>query len=136
MLANSLTIYRHPPELLEFIAKLVGKKIAVINSAVFHAGFLVGGKFFDYRVITQQSDPDLFTWRERFFTLCQRHAVQPATACIQFGLTPPGVVAISLNTSDPSRIVDNVNAVETSISQDFWYDAKKAGLVSADYPYV
>ncbi|MGD2035445.1 MAG: aldo/keto reductase, partial [Bacteroidales bacterium] len=38
MFANSLTIMNHPPELLEFMEKLSGKGIAIINSAVFHGG--------------------------------------------------------------------------------------------------
>lgn len=136
MLANSLTIYRHPPELLEFVAKLNRKNIAIINSAVFHAGFLVGGKFFDYRVVTPNENPELFVWRERFLNLCQKHMVKPATVCVQFGLTVPGVLAVSLNTSDPARIADNVMAVEATIPDEFWYDSKQAGLIAADYPYV
>lgn len=136
MLANSLTIYRHPQELLDFVSHLVSKGTAVINSAVFHAGFLVGGKFFDYRVITRDAEPELFAWREKFLSLCQKHDINPAVACIQFGLTPPGVVAISLNTSDPARVQDNVTAVQAEIPAEFWQEAKQLGLISRDYPYV
>lgn len=136
MLANSLTIYHHPSELLEFVARLVAKGIAVINSAVFHAGFLVGGKFFDYRVVTPASDAQLFAWREKFFALCNKHEIKPAVACIQFSLTTPGVVAISLNTSDPARVADNVAAVEATVLPEFWYDAKSEGLINVDYLYV
>src|SRR5580765_2919192 len=49
MLACSFTILQHPPELLDFIADLNTRGVFIINSAVFHAGFLTGGKFFDYR---------------------------------------------------------------------------------------
>jgi D-threo-aldose 1-dehydrogenase len=136
MLANSLTIYRHPPELLDFVRHLVGKETAVINSAVFHAGFLVGGKYFDYRVIKPEAEPELFAWREKFLSLCRKHDINPAVACIQFGLTPPGVVAISLNTSDPARVKDNVAAVQAEISGEFWQEAKQLGLISRDYAYA
>jgi D-threo-aldose 1-dehydrogenase len=136
MFANSLTIYRHPPELLDFVSHLVGKATAVINSAVFHAGFLVGGKFFDYRVITPDAEPELFSWREKFLSLCKKHGINPAVACIQFGLTPPGVVAISLNTSDPARVKDNVAAVQAELPDEFWAEAKRLGLISRDYPYA
>ncbi len=47
MLACSLTVHHHPPELIAFIAELHRRGIAVINSAVFHAGFLTGGDHFD-----------------------------------------------------------------------------------------
>jgi D-threo-aldose 1-dehydrogenase len=136
MLANSLTIYRHPPELIEFVARLVAKNIAIINSAVFHAGFLVGGRFFDYRIISQDTNPELFEWRRKFLALCAKYNLPPAIACIQFALTPPGVVAISLNTSDPKRIGYNVAAVETTVPQEFWHEAKQLCLIASDYPYL
>lgn len=136
MLANSLTIYRHPPDLLEFVARLVAKKVAIINSAVFHAGFLVGGRFFDYQIINQETDPELFDWRSKFLTLCTQYNLPPAIACVQFALTPPGVVAVSLNTSDPTRIGYNVAAVEATVPQEFWHAAKQLGLITSDYPYL
>lgn len=51
MLANSFTIMRHPPELVEYLESLAKRNVAFINSALTHGGFLVGGKFFDYREI-------------------------------------------------------------------------------------
>lgn len=51
MIANSLTLKTHPNELIEFIHELDIKNINVINSAVFHSGFLVGGDYFDYKFI-------------------------------------------------------------------------------------
>jgi D-threo-aldose 1-dehydrogenase len=40
MLACSLTVMSHPPELLSFIRELERRGIRIINSAVFHSGFL------------------------------------------------------------------------------------------------
>jgi D-threo-aldose 1-dehydrogenase len=136
MLANSLTILRHPPELVQWVSELAGRGVAVINSAVFHAGFLTGGQYFDYRLPSPESDRDLFAWREMFHSLCRRHDVSPMHACVQFALSPPGVVAIALNTSRPGRIVENVAAVEATVPQAFWADAKKARLIAPDYPHV
>lgn len=138
MFANSLTIYRHPADLLQFIARLTEKKIGVINSAVFNAGFLIGGKYFDYRIpsVDNQADREVIVWRDEFLDLCKRQDVLPATACIQFGLSPPGVAAIALNTSEPERVEQNVAAVEASIGSEFWEEAKQLGLVAADYSYV
>ena len=134
MLANSLTILRHPQELLEYVEDVASREILIINSAVFHAGFLVGGKYFDYRLVNPKEHSDLFKWRERFHSLCTSHHIEPAAACIQFGLKPAGVVAVSLNTSDPARVKYNVRAVETPIVEDFWYDAKSEGLISEYFP--
>lgn len=138
MFANSMTIYRHPKELLEFMVGLHGKGVGIINSAVFHAGFLTGGRFFDYRPIMPDSDENkaIFGWREDFFSLCKKHDVVPANACVQFALTPPGVVSISLNTSNPLRVKDNVESVECRIPGEFWKDMISNRLIDNDYPYL
>lgn len=131
MLANSLTIYRHPPELLEFVSSLAARGIGVINSAVFHAGFLVGGRFFDYRPASPENPADgpLFAWREKFLNLCHRHDVEPDVACVQFALAPPGVVAVAMNTSDPAKIQRNAAAVQAVVPDAFWDEAKAQGII-------
>jgi D-threo-aldose 1-dehydrogenase len=138
MLAISLTIMQHPPDILDFIAGLENRGISVINSAVFHAGFLTGGNFFDYRKPDPSipSDRVLFDWRDKFFSICRKHAVTPAEACVSFGLTPPSVISISLNTSKPERIRDNVNLVRAMIPEACWNEMKSTGLIDPDYPFV
>ena len=138
MLANSLTIYRHPQELLDFIDELHRNNIWIINSAVFHAGFLTGGEYFDYREIDSKNKKDkpLFEWRNIFFDLCQRYNVSPAVACVQFGMSHPAVQSTALNTSKPERIKENVAMVSVEISEVFWRDLKNEGLISENYPYV
>jgi len=138
MFANSMTIYRHPKDLLYFMEKIQGKGTAIINSAVFHAGFLTGGEFFDYVRIKPDSDENRlkFQWRDRFFSVCKKHNVVPANACVRFALTPPGVISVSLNTSVPERIKKNVESVECEIPRDFWKEMVEKGLIDRDYPYL
>jgi D-threo-aldose 1-dehydrogenase len=138
MFACSLTIMRHPPELLSFMANLESKGIAIINSAVFNAGFLTGGSYFDYRLVDpdDEADRELFQWRDGFFALCEQFDVLPAEACVQFGMSVPGVVSIALNTSKPDRVQQNVAAVQAKIPVEFWAAMKADGLVAEDYPCV
>ena len=51
-------------------------------------------------------------------------------------MTPPGVISISLNTSNPKRIKDNVKSVIADIPVAFYQEMKEKGLISKDYPYV
>ncbi|NJO91777.1 MAG: aldo/keto reductase, partial [Chloroflexia bacterium] len=133
MLANSYTIMNHPPELLKFIEALNKKHIKIINSAVFHGGFLTGSSYFDYKPVNIESHPSLFHWREEFNTICKKHDIKPSDACISFGMSGPGVIAISLNTSNPERIKDNVNSVLTKLPREFYIDMVNAGLISNNY---
>ncbi len=138
MLAVSFTIMSHPPDILDFIEELTARGIGIINSAVFHAGFLTGGRFYDYRLVNRENEDDrsLFEYRDKFYHICNTYGIKPAEACVAFGMTPPGIISIALNTSDPKRISQNVNSVQKEIPDDFWKAMKDAGLISRNYPYV
>lgn len=138
MLANSLTICSHPADLLEFLTKLAARGVGVINSAVFNAGFLIGGRFFDYHEVSRDNPAHrpLFAWRERFLAVCREQDVAPAIACVQFAMSPPGVAAVAMNTSKPAHVADNAAAVATKIPAEFWRAAKAAQIIRHDYPYV
>ena len=136
MFACSLTVYTHPKELLDLMAQLKEKNVAMINSAVFNAGFLTGGEFFDYRKPDPDKEAELFQWRDKFFAICKKYDVKPAIACVRFGLSVPGVVAVALNTSKPSRIKDNVETVVVQVPEGLWSEMKEQGLISESYPYL
>ncbi|MEO1618246.1 MAG: aldo/keto reductase [Planctomycetota bacterium] len=138
MLATSLTIYTHSPEVLAFVEQCHRDSIRVVNSAVFHSGFLTGGNHFDYREVVGncESDRKLIHYREKFETVCRSHNVSPAQACVSFGMSPPGVDAIALNSSRASRVEENVSLVQTSLPDKFWSAMKDAGMIDSQYPYV
>ena len=133
MMANSYTLLKHPPELLDFMDRLMKDGVGIINSAVFHGGFLTGGDKFDYRDV----DPDsvegnfLYSWRDRLYETCREHAVDPAEAAIQFGLSHPAIAAIALNTSRPEKMKRNVEILEKEIPASFWIALKDKGLITS-----
>lgn len=138
MIANSLTIKNHPEDLLAFMQHLQQQGVQIINSAVFHAGFLIGGDYYDYKRI-QPDTPEnkaLFKWREDFFALCREFNLKPAEACTGFALSVPGVAAIALNTTNPRRVKENVDMTYVQIPAGFWRALKARGLIRADYPFL
>lgn len=136
MLANTFTLFSHPVEVIDFMKELNTAKVTIINSAVFNAGFLIGGKYFDYQVVTQEEHPKLFDWRDRFNAVCEEYSVAPALACCQFGLSGPGVVALALNTSKPERVASNVAYVSDAVAPAFWQALKDNGLLNKNYPFL
>lgn len=136
MFACSLTPYCHPRELLDFMEQLHRRNVGMINSAVFNSGFLIGGEFFDYVKPSKTSHPELFQWRDRFLSICKSHDVSPSAACIQFGLSVPGVSATALNTSKPQRVKDNVASFEQTLPNEFWTALKKEKVIARDFPYL
>ncbi|MCF7802981.1 MAG: aldo/keto reductase [Candidatus Marinimicrobia bacterium] len=138
MFANSFTVWSHPKELLAFMEELAADDVYIINSAVFHSGFLVGSNFFDYKKIYTDhiEHRSKFHWREKFFAICSKFNVSPAVACIQFGMSPSQVSSISLNTSKPERIRANIRAIQIELPAEFWEAMKDEGLIDRDYQYV
>ncbi|TWT97717.1 Pyridoxal 4-dehydrogenase [Botrimarina colliarenosi] len=136
MLANCVTLYSHPTGVLEFIGQLAAQGIAVVNSGVFNAGFLVGGRYFDYRVPSPTANAELFRWRETFNQLCTEHQVRPAHVCVQFGLSPAGVESVALNTAHPGRVAENLEIAAQPLPLSFWSAAKENGLIDPAYPHL
>lgn len=134
MFACSLTVHKHPAELIEFIAQLHSRGVGMVNSAVFNAGFLIGGPWYDYRKPDPVTDAGLFAWREKFLAVCRQHEVRPADVCVQFGLALPGVMAVALNTGNPERVADNIVSASRPIPGTCWSALKDAGLIARDYP--
>ena len=135
MIANSMTIKTHPQELLDFIQKMEGKGVHVINSAVFHSGFLVGSDYFDYQLIkpgTAKNDA-LFEWREQFFNVCKQYNVKPAHACVQFSINVPGVRSIALNTTDVKRVKENLEMANLEIPVAFWDALQSKDLIEVNF---
>ncbi|WP_245189543.1 aldo/keto reductase [Lunatimonas salinarum] len=131
MVANSLTIYQHPPELLGFIAKLHHDGVAVINAAVFNGGFLVGGDRYNYQLLdpAKPTDAKKLAWRHRFHLLCEQHGVKPSHACIQFGMSVPGIHSVALSTADETRLMENFHATQYPLPASFWEAMKEAELL-------
>ena len=138
MFANKLTIYHHPKEIIDFIESIHNDGVGIINSAIFNAGFLTGGEFFDYRKIDPDSadDQKLLVWRDAFFKICEKYAVLPGDACLKFAMAMPQVNAVALNPSKPSRIRRNVDVLAVDLPNGFWDALKAEKIIGEHFKYV
>ncbi len=131
MIANSLTLHDHPADLLEFIAELSAANIAVINSAVFNGGFLVGSDYYNYQLVDKECEKGkaLYAWRDAFWAICKRFSIHPAEACFAFGFGIEGIKAVALNTSKAEKVKMNVAMATAEIPQAFWDAMVLEGLL-------
>ena len=138
MFANKLTIYHHPKEIIDFIERISEDGVGIINSAIFNAGFLTGGEFFDYRKIDLDSaeDQKLLAWRDTFFKICEKYAVLPGVACLKFAIAMPQINAVALNPSKPSRIKRNVDVLAVDLPDGFWEALKAENIIGEHFKYV
>lgn len=138
MFANSFTVFSHPPELLEFMDKLDAAGVGIVNSAVFHGGFLTGGDKFDYQDVDPGSEKGriIYGWREAFNAVCSEFDVLPGDACLHFGLSHPAIVSIALNTSKPHKMNRNVEILLKEIPSAYWKALRDKGLMDPEYQYI
>jgi D-threo-aldose 1-dehydrogenase len=138
MIANSLTLYRHPEDILTFIEQLNSDGVGIINSAIFNAGFLTGGEYFDYRLIDKSNPEDMkrLEWRKRFFDVCEKFNIQPGDACLHFAVSPSQISSVALNPSKPERIKRNVEVLQTEIPAEFWSALKDNEVIDRNYKYL
>jgi D-threo-aldose 1-dehydrogenase len=138
MFANKFTLYHHPMEILDFMDCLNQDEVGIINSAIFNAGFITGGEYFDYRKVDPNNPDDrhLFEWREKFFSICTKYQIEPGDACLQFALSSPQVDAVALNPGKPNRMAHNQWAIANKLPKAFWQELKKGRIIDPEYPYL
>lgn len=133
MIANSMTIHSHPPELVNFMLKLEQEDIAIINSSVFNGGFLTGSVYYNYQLTDPVKDKSLYHWRQQFYQLCLDYNIKPVEACVIFGLKAPGVRSIALNTTQAERVAQNVALPYSIIPEGFWKEMEAGKLIDPSY---
>jgi len=138
MFANSFTVFSHPKELVQFMDTLQEDGVGIINSALFHGGFLTGGNSFDYRKVDPDSEEGkkLYAWRKAFEDLCLEYRVVPGDAALHFGVSHPAIASVALNTSKPDTMKRNVETLQGKLPAGFWEAMKRQGMLDRDYPYV
>lgn len=131
MIANSLTVYHHPEELIDFIKELGKRDVAVVNSAVFNGGFLVGSDYYNYQLIDKNTEEGktLYAWRDKFWALCAKFDILPAEACFNFGFNITGVRSVALNTTKSEKVRLNAAIATRDIPADFWSAMREERLI-------
>ena len=89
-------------------------------------------RFFDYRKVTPEADPEMFEWRGKFNTLCAEFKVKPAEVCVQFSFLFPEIVSVALATSKAARVASNVTLANAVVPEEFWVKANEQGLINVD----
>jgi D-threo-aldose 1-dehydrogenase len=130
MFACSVTPFTHTRYVVELLKKLSKQSVKIINSAVFNSGFLIGGDYFDYQKVTQNTHSELFYWRDKFLSACERYQTDPAAVCVQFSFRFPQVVSVALNTSAPHRVEGNMKLATVPIDDALWAELKHQNLIA------
>lgn len=130
LLAGRYTILDHESALKRLMPLAVEQHVDVIVGGPYNSGALVGGDHFEYGPIP----PEIADRVKTITTLCEKHGVPIKAAALHFSLAHPAVAAVIPGSSRPSRIGEDVEALNFHVPDQFWHDLRDSGVVSAAAP--
>ncbi|GAB1823613.1 aldo/keto reductase [Herbidospora sp. RD11066] len=130
LLAGRYTLLDHEHALQRLLPMAQEQNLGMVVGGPYSSGVLAGGTHFEY----QQAPPEILKRVEKLKALAKRHGVGIKAAALQFSLAHPVAAAVIPGATHPSRIAEDVAAVEETVPAAFWEELRASGLVSPAAP--
>ncbi|WML84425.1 aldo/keto reductase [Streptomyces sp. VNUA74] len=130
LLAGRYTLLDHDRALQRLLPTAADQDVSLVVGGPYSSGILAGGTHFEY----QDAPAHIVEKVARIKELAERHGVSIKAAALQFSLAHPAAAAVIPGATRPSRIAEDVAALDETIPAAFWAELREAGLVSALAP--
>ncbi|MEE1819868.1 aldo/keto reductase [Streptomyces sp. SP18ES09] len=130
LLAGRYTLLDHEHALERLLPMAREQGVDMVVGGPYSSGILAGGTHFEY----QQAPPAVIERVGRLKALADRHGVGIKAAALQFSLAHPVSAAVIPGATRPSRIAEDVAALDERVPAAFWHDLRAAALVSPAAP--
>ncbi|MEV7569244.1 aldo/keto reductase [Streptomyces tanashiensis] len=130
LLAGRYTLLDHEHALERLLPMAQEQGADMVVGGPYSSGILAGGTHFEY----QQAPPEIVERVGRLKALTDRHGVSVKAAALQFSLAHPVSAAVIPGATRPSRIAEDVAALDETVPAAFWTELRAAGLVSPAAP--
>ncbi|MGW8745080.1 aldo/keto reductase [Streptomyces sp. NPDC055794] len=126
LLAGRYTLLDHDRALQRLLPTAADQDVSLVVGGPYSSGILAGGSHFEY----QDAPAHIVEKVARIRELAERHGVSIKAAALQFSLAHPAAAAVIPGATRPSRIAEDVAALDETVPAAFWADLREAGLVS------
>ncbi|MGW7758664.1 aldo/keto reductase [Streptomyces violaceusniger] len=126
LLAGRYTLLDHDRALQRLLPTAVDQGVDLVVGGPYSSGILAGGTHFEY----QDAPAHIVEKVTRVKKLAERHGISVKAAALQFALAHPATAAVIPGATRPSRIAEDVAALDETVSAAFWTELRDAGLVS------
>ncbi|MGW7693886.1 aldo/keto reductase [Streptomyces asiaticus] len=126
LLAGRYTLLDHDRALQRLLPTAADQGVSLVVGGPYSSGVLAGGTHFEY----QDAPAHIIEKVARIKELAERHGVSVKAAALQFSLAHPAAAAVIPGATRPSRIAEDVAALDEAVPAAFWTDLREAGLVS------
>ncbi|NEW69713.1 aldo/keto reductase [Streptomyces rhizosphaericus] len=126
LLAGRYTLLDHDRALQRLLPTAADQGVSLVVGGPYSSGVLAGGTHFEY----QDAPAHIIEKVARVKELAERHGVSVKAAALQFSLAHPAAAAVIPGATRPSRIAEDVAALDEAVPAAFWTELREAGLVS------
>ncbi|MGW5644816.1 aldo/keto reductase [Saccharopolyspora sp. NPDC003752] len=130
LLAGRYTLLDHERALQRLLPAAEAQSVDIVVGGPYSSGILAGGQHFEY----QEAPASIIAKVERIKSLAAQHGVGIKAAALQFSLAHPAVAAAIPGATRPSRIAEDVAALNETVPAAFWAALRAEGLVAQDAP--
>ncbi|MFE5325997.1 aldo/keto reductase [Embleya sp. NPDC056575] len=130
LLAGRYTLLDHEHALQRLLPMAQEQGVGMVVGGPYSSGILAGGAHFEY----QEAPPEIIERVGRIKELTAKHGIGIKAAALQFSLAHPVSAAAVPGATKPSRIAEDIAALDEKIPAAFWHDLRAAGLVSPAAP--
>ncbi|GAA3430152.1 hypothetical protein GCM10018953_73370 [Streptosporangium nondiastaticum] len=130
LLAGRYTLLDHEHALQRLLPMAQEQNVDMVVGGPYSSGVLAGGTHFEY----QQAPPEIIERVNRLKALADKHGIGIKAAALQFSLAHPVSAAAVPGATRPSRIAEDVAALNETVPAAFWQELRAQGLVSPAAP--
>ncbi|MFF0113138.1 aldo/keto reductase [Streptomyces prasinus] len=130
LLAGRYTLLDHEHALQRLLPLAREQDVDMVVGGPYSSGVLAGGTNFEY----QQAPPEIIERVGRLKAFADRHGISIKAAALQFSLAHPAAAAVIPGATRPSRIAEDLAALNETVPAAFWTDLRAAGLVGPAAP--
>ncbi|ADI11348.1 putative oxidoreductase [Streptomyces bingchenggensis BCW-1] len=130
LLAGRYTLLDHEHALERVLPMAQEAGAGMVVGGPYSSGVLAGGKHFEY----QPASKEILAKVDTLKALADKHGVSIKAAALQFSLAHPVTTAVVPGATKPSRIGEDLAALNETIPAAFWAELRASGLVSDKAP--
>ncbi|MEU6578844.1 aldo/keto reductase [Streptomyces sp. NPDC046805] len=130
LLAGRYTLLDHEHALERVLPMAQEAGAGMVVGGPYSSGVLAGGTHFEY----QPASKEILAKVDTVKALAAKHGVSIKAVALQFSLAHPVTTAVVPGATKPSRIAEDLAALNEAIPAAFWAELRASGLVSDKAP--
>ncbi|MET8279277.1 aldo/keto reductase [Micromonospora sp. NPDC005174] len=130
LLAGRYTLLDHDHALQRLMPAAAAQGVDIVVGGPYSSGILAGGTHFEY----QQAPAAIIEKVTRIKALAERYGITVKAAALQFVLANPATVAAIPGATKPSRIAEDVAALNETVPAAFWTALREEKLIADSAP--